>query len=92
MINKKGQTGGGSMGTAIIVALFLFIVGLMSVNFLTTEVTNARLAVTGLDCANVAGISDGNKLTCLAVDLVVPYFIILVFSAAGGYITAKFLI
>jgi len=92
MMNKIGQARAGSMGTAIIVALFLFIVGLMSINFITTEVTTARASVTGLDCANVAGISDGNKLTCLAVDLVVPYFIILIFSAAGGYITAKFLI
>ena len=91
-MDKLGQVRGGSMGTAIIIAIMLFLIGLMSVNFLTTEVTNARASVTGLDCANSAVISDGNKLSCLAVDLVVPYFIILILSAAGGYITAKFLI
>ena len=88
-MNSKGQTGG--LGIAIIVAVMLFIIGLMSVNFITGEVTNARDA-TALDCSNTAVISDGTKLTCLAVDLVVPYFIILVFSAAGGYITARFLV
>jgi len=90
-MNKIGQAQGG-VGIAIIVALMLFIIGLTSVNFLTTEVTNARAAVGGLDCADSTSISDGTKLTCLAVDLVVPYFIILVFAAAGGYITSRFLI
>ena len=88
-MNKKAQVQGG-LGIAIIVAIMLFVVGLTSVNFLTTEVTNAR-ASAGLDCANVDVISDGNKLTCLAVDFVIPYFIILIFSVSGGYITARFL-
>lgn len=87
MMNKRG-----SIGIAIMVSIMFFIVGLTMINFITPEVTNARAATTGLNCANASAISDGNKLTCLAVDLVVPYFILLVFSAAGGYITAKFII
>ena len=85
-MNKRG-----SMGVMIIVTIMFFIIGMAMVNFLGPEVTNARAATTGLDCANSAGISDGNKMTCLAVDLVVPYFIILMVSAAGGFITAKML-
>ena len=85
-MNKKGS----GLGIAIIISIMFFIVGLTMINFITPEVTRTR-ASNALDCSNATGISDGNKLTCLAVDLVVPYFILLVFSAAGGYITAKFL-
>ena len=79
--NKKGQT----MGIAVIVAIFLFIVGIIMVNFLKDDITTARI---GLDCSNSA-ISDATKLTCLAVDVVVPYFIVTLIAAAGGIITAR---
>ena len=88
MMNKKGA----GLGIAIMVSIMLFIIGLTMINFVTPEVTNARLPGTGLDCGNSTIISDGNKLTCLAVDLAVPYFILLVFSMAGGYITSKFIL
>jgi len=86
-MNKKGQ----GTGIAIIVAITLFIVGMVTVNILTIDVSLARNSE-NLDCANVTGISDGTKLTCLAVDWAVPYLFILVFSAAGGFITRRFLI
>lgn len=86
-MNKKGS----GLGISIIVAIMFFIVGLTMINFLTPEVTRTR-AGDMLNCADASAISDGNKLTCLAVDMVVPYFIVLVFSAAAGYITAKFII
>ena len=85
-MNKKGS----GLGITIMVTIIFFLIGMIMINFVTPEVSRARLP-DALDCSNAAGISDGNKLTCLAVDLVVPYFILLVFSAAGGYITAKFL-
>ena len=86
MKNKRGQT----LGLAILVAITIFIVGMMSVNYLRPEVLRARDS-SNLDCAN-ADISDGTKLTCLAVDIVVPYFIVLIFSVTGGIITARFLL
>jgi NADH:ubiquinone oxidoreductase subunit 3 (subunit A) len=86
-MNKKGQT---TLGISIIVAITLFIVGMVAVNYLQPEVTRAR-SVTGLDCTN-SSISDGAKVTCLAVDIVVPYFMVLIISVAGGLITARFLI
>ena len=84
MMNKRG-----SVGIAIIVTVMFFIIGLTFLNFVAPEVTRARAATTGLDCSSSTEISDGNKLTCLAVDMAVPYFIILVFSAAGGFLSAK---
>ena len=90
-MNKKGQT----LGIAVMVAITLFLVGMLSINYIKPVVTIARDA-THLDCANTAdfpvGISDGTKITCLVVDLVVPYFIILIFSVAGGIITARFVL
>lgn len=85
MMNKKAS----ALGISIIVAIMFFIIGLTAINYITPEVTNARAATTGLDCSNSAGISDGNKLTCLAVDLVIPYFILLVVSTSVGYVTSK---
>jgi len=86
-MNKKGA----GLGIAIIVSIMFFIIGMTMINFVTPEVTRTR-ASDALNCANATAISDGNKLTCLAVDLAVPYFILLVFSIAGGYVTAKFLL
>jgi len=81
----------GGLGVTIIVTITFFLVGMMCINYLTEDVSLTR-ASDKLDCSNATGISDGNKLTCLAVDLVIPYFILLIFSAAGGHLTAKFLI
>ena len=90
-MNKRGQT----LGIALMVAITLFIVGMLSINYIKPVVTIARDA-THLDCANTAdfptGISDGTKLLCLTVDLVIPYFIIVIFSVTGGIITSRFLI
>ena len=86
-MNKKAQA---TLGLAMIVAITLFIVGMVVVNILKPEITRARDA-TNLDCSNTAVISDGTKMTCLVVDLVLPYFMVLVISTAGGLITARFL-
>lgn len=87
-MNTKAQT----MGLAVIIAIMIFLVGMLFVNFIKDEVTRARNA-TNLDCTNTAdfpdGISDGTKLTCLVVDIVVPYFMIIIFSVAGGILTAR---
>jgi len=84
-MNNKAQ----SLGIVVIVAIVIFMVGMVAMNFLKDEVTRARDA-TNLDCSNSAVISDGTKLTCLVVDLVVPYFIIIIISVAGGLITSRF--
>ena len=87
MKNKKAQT----LGIAVIVSIVLFIIGMVCVSFIKDEVTRAR-GTDGLDCSNTANLSDGGKLTCLTIDFVVPYFIVIVVSLSGGMITSRFLI
>lgn len=84
-MNKRGQVG---WGLALIFTIVFFLIGMPVVSILKPEVSNAR---TGLDCVNTS-ISDGTKATCLAVDLVIPYFILLVISGAGGIIASRFII
>jgi len=67
----------------------IFLSGIIVINILKPEVTLARNVATGLNCSNADVISDGTKLTCLAVDLVIPYFIIIIISSAGGVIANK---
>lgn len=80
----------GNLGIAVIVAIMIFLIGLPIVNILKPEVDVAR-GSSGLDCSNVS-ISDGTRLTCLGVDLVIPYFLLIVCSAAGGFVASRFLI
>ena len=72
---------------AIIIALLIFIIGMISINFIKTEVTSARGLI---DCTTPA--TDGTKLMCLNIDIVIPYIMLVIFSIAGGVITEKFLI
>ena len=82
-MNNRGQ-----MGIGVVAAIMIFMVGMVIVNIMKPEVTTARSAASGLDCGN-SSISDGTKLTCLAVDFTIPYFFIIVFSAAGGFILVR---
>ena len=81
-MNKRGQ----SLGIGIMSAIFVFIIGIMFINFIMPEVSTARVE---LNCADATAISDGVKLTCLAIGSTIPYWIILIFSLAIGFITAR---
>jgi hypothetical protein len=83
-MNNKGQA-----GIAIVIAMMIFIVGMSAINLLKPEITTLR-TVTGLNCVNASAISDGTKMTCLAVGATIPLVIIAVFSVAGGIIFNKF--
>ena len=76
MMNKRGSV----IALSIVFGIVFIIVGLMSTNFIKDEVTSARSA-DALDCNN-ASITDGNKLACLGVDIVVPYFIWIILGFA----------
>lgn len=78
MRNKQGK-----LFLAIVFGITIFIVGVLMVNFVGPEVTNARSA-TGLNCVNLSNISDGTKLSCLVVDVIVPYWFVIILSVAGG--------
>ena len=83
MKNKRGQT----LGIAIVVAVVVFVIGFMSLNFIMPEVTRAT-NTDNLDCDN-SSISDGTKLTCLAADITIPYFILTILSIVIGTIVAR---
>ena len=83
-MNTKAQT---TIFIAVVVAFMVFIAGMIMVNFLKQPIDAARIS---LSCA--APTSDGNKISCLAVDLVMSYWFIIVLSLAVGYITGRFLI
>lgn len=82
-MNNKGQT----FFFAIVTALIIFVFGMLFLNFLKDDITTTTSS-SALDCNNLS-ISDGNKVTCLAMDATVPYFFLLILSAAGGLIAAK---
>jgi hypothetical protein len=84
-MNRKAQT----LGISIVVAIFIFIIGLSVVNLIMPEITQFR---TDMSCSDAANISDATKLTCLAGDTVVFYFILLVFSISVGGIIARFVL
>jgi len=84
-MKKKGQ----SLGLGIMGAILIILVGFMSVNFLMTEVSEARV---NLNCANASAIEDGNKLLCLTHDLVVSYWIWIIMAVAIGAITVRFIL
>lgn len=86
-MNNRGQ----GLLISVLIGVMIFMAGMLFTNFLKSDVTDARSSLVGLDCSNTT-ISDGNKVTCLGVDLVVPYFIWAVISAAGGVIAARFLL
>ncbi len=84
-MNNKGEA-----GLAIVAAIMIFIVGMVSINLIKTDITTVR-GVTGMNCTNVSAISDGSKLACLAVDATIPVGILAIFAVAGGLIINKFI-
>jgi len=80
--SKRGQT----LGITIVALIFVFIIGMMTINFLFDEVSTFRV---NLNCADAAAITDGTKLLCLVVDTSIPYWIFLIFSITIGAVVAR---
>ena len=79
-MNKQGH-----IFMTLIISLAFFMFGILMIGLIFPDISIARTA-DNLDCSNV-NITDGNKLACLGVDIIVPTFIIsLVLIAAGGVI------
>jgi len=71
----------------LMVALFIFLLGMSLINPLRDVIDETRTA-DQMDCNN-ASISDGQKLACLAIDVTLPYFIVVVLALAGAWMTTK---
>ena len=82
-MNKKG-----SALFSIIIFMMLFFVGVMVINFITDDITTARSSQ-NLNCESNS-ISDGVKVTCLGIDLLVPYIIVALISLGGTLVINKF--
>lgn len=84
-MNKRGQ----NLLLAILTAIIIFMAGMLFLNHVMDDVTLTRTI--GLDCTS-STISDGTKLTCLGVDLVIPLLIMVIVSTAAGAILSRFYI
>jgi len=84
-MNSKGQ----NLMLAVLTGVMIFMAGMLFLNFVKDDVSLTRTI--GLDCSSTT-ISDGTKLTCLGVDLVIPILMIAIVSAAMGAILSRFVI
>lgn len=86
MKNKKSQTA----LVGLMIGIFIFMMAMVFIDPLSDVITEAR-DNSQLDCSN-SSISDGKKMTCLMVDLILPYFIGVILAVAGGWIGAKIIV
>jgi len=86
VMKSKGQTA----MVGLMIGVFVFMMAMIFIDPLSDVITEARND-TQLNCSS-STISDGKKMTCLMVDLILPYFIGVVIAVAGGWIGAKILI
>jgi len=71
------------VGLMIGIASFMF--AMIVIDPMSDVITEARSS-TQLDCTN-SSISDGHKMTCLAVDISLPLMIGVFIGLAGAFIT-----
>jgi len=83
-MNNKGQV--ALIG--LMVGIMSFMMAMIFIDPISDVITETRNN-TQLDCSN-SSITDGQKATCLIVDLILPYFIAVVIAVAGAYISARF--
>lgn len=82
-MNNKGA----GLFLSIIVAVFLFAGGMLILNHVKPNIDLFRSS-DSFTCDSLT-ISDGAKVTCLGVDLIVPVLIVSIVSIAGGVITSR---
>lgn len=76
----------GSIFLAIFFAFFIFIFGILFINFLIPDIDLAR---TSLSCTD-STISDGTKLMCLFTDGALILYIWAIISISGGMLLDRF--
>lgn len=77
-MNKKGNIYFG-MGMGI----FIFIMGMLFLPFILDDIDTSRAS---LNCSTPSAITDGAKLTCLAISGLTPYYIWFFISISLGFI------
>lgn len=71
---------GGGVFFGVTIAIFVFIIGVLFIPFITDDITTTRV---NLDCTNTS-ITGGTMLQCLQIDLAIPYLIWFFVSLAAG--------
>ena len=84
VLNTKGQVA----IVGLMIGIIAFMAAMVFIDPIKDVITESRSA-SQLDCGN-ASISDGSKMTCLMVDLLLPAFIGVCFALAAAAFTAKF--
>lgn len=79
-MNKRG----GITLLAIVFALLYFMVGMMAYQFLKVDITAQRDS-DHLNCSSPS--TDGDRVSCLFLDGVIPIIVITILSVTGGIIT-----
>lgn len=80
MIKLKNKKGNIFLGVTI--ALFLWISGVIILPFVLDDVDSFR---TAMECSD-SSITDGEKISCLFGDALIPYYIWFFASLAIGYL------
>jgi len=83
-MNNKGQVA----LVGLMVGIMIFMLAMIFIDPIGDVIDEVR-GVDQLNCSSSL-ISDGDKATCLIVDLIMPYFIAIVLAVAGGWISARF--
>jgi hypothetical protein len=78
---RKGQI----LLLGMMIAIFVFIFAIIAAPVLKDMIDYGR---TGMDCSNTS-ITTGQKMTCIAIDLILPYFIGSVIFGAVAYLFIK---
>lgn len=76
-MNKKG-----SVFFGLAIGLFIFAAGILILPFFVDTIVSVREL---LDCSSTS-ITGGTMITCLQIDLIIPYLIWFVTSLALGYL------
>ena len=84
--NKRGQV----VLVSLMIGIIVFMMAMIFINPITDVITEVR-AADQLNCSS-ATITDGSKMTCLIVDLILPYFIVTILGLAATIITAKLIL
>jgi len=83
----------GIKGQATILGLMLFtlvlVFAIMIIPALKTNIVDVR-SDSGLNCSASENLTTGTHMTCLAVDLFLPYFIMAIVLAGGGLIAYRY--
>ena len=86
-LNKHKKKKKGNFMMTAIIALAFWMFGILIIGLIMPDISITRSS-DSLDCSNMT-ISDGNKLSCLGVDMIVPAFILSLLIIGGGAVILK---